>query len=167
MLYRILLFFIVFALAACNKEEEALWLAERDQIRLFLQNEGIVPLSSDTTYGYYEDSTAGYFYHITQPGDPTLAKPNARSKVEMHYIAKLLDGTVISETYTSGLTNHITLSDAVPGLQLALLRFHIGTKARIILPSRLGYGEAGLSPDIPANSILIFEVEIIEIHPHF
>lgn len=143
---------------ACNKKSEALWLAEREQIRLYFQQEGIS--------NYTENEDAGYFYHITQVGDSSLAQADINSKVELKYASWLLDGSLIDDTYANSSTL-LTLSSAIPGLQLVLPNLHIGTKARIVLPSRLGYGTAGLSPLIPANSILRIDVEIIEIHPHF
>jgi FKBP-type peptidyl-prolyl cis-trans isomerase len=145
-------------LTACNKKSETLLLAERAQIRAYFEQEGIS--------NYIEDNDAGYFYHITENGDSTLDRANIASKVELKYESWLLEGTLIDDTYANTSTI-LTLSSSIPGLQLVLPNFYIGTKARVVLPSRLGYGEAGLSPLIPSNSILMIDVEIIEIHPHF
>ena len=135
------------------------WNAERVQIRQYLQDEGI--------NDYMEDFTSGYFYHIIESGDSTRDQPSIRRTVEMHYKITLLDGTLVENTFQQATAERIQLSNAIAGLKLVLPNFFIGTKAKIFLPSRLGYGETGLAPSIPANSILIIEVEILEIHPHF
>ena len=73
---------------ACNKKSEALWLAEREQIRLYFQQEGI----SD----YTENEDAGYFYHITQVGDSSLAQADINSKVDFSDISSI--GKILLKT---------------------------------------------------------------------
>lgn len=49
----------------------------------------------------------------------------------------------------------------VKGLEAGLLKMNIGDKGRILIPSALGYGEAGYSTIVPPDADLIFDIEII------
>jgi len=89
------------------------------------------------------------------------------ASVEVNYRAKFLDGTVFKDTYADGQPDTLALQNAIYGLQLAFQRLHIGTKICLIFPSRLGYGTEGFAPTIPPNSILLFEIDFIQGHPHF
>ena len=52
---------------------------------------------------------------------------------------------------------------AIPGFEYAVSLMRVGEKATVIFPSRLGYGPSNDNPRIPANSSLIFELELFEV----
>src|SRR5262245_9888599 len=45
----------------------------------------------------------------------------------------------------------------VPGMR-------VGGKRTLIIPSRLGYGSRGSSPNIPPNSALVFDIELLSLN---
>ena len=51
----------------------------------------------------------------------------------------------------------------IEGWQELLTNMKVGMKVKAWIPSELGYGEAGAPPAIPGNSLLIFEVELLEV----
>ena len=53
----------------------------------------------------------------------------------------------------------------IEGWQDLLLAMNVGEKVRAWIPSALAYGEAGAPPSIPPNSLLIFEVELLQVFP--
>ena len=53
-------------------------------------------------------------------------------------------------------------SPMIPGFREALNMMKVGERLRIFVPPHLGYGEAGMRGVIPPNSILIFDLEIVE-----
>lgn len=157
--------FLIFSsfFCSCDRRNDALWEEEKIQIRAYLQSIGITD--------YTEDPESGYFYYLSDTDSVSNGRPNVNSEIEVLYTAKLFDGTVFYES-DPAYPDFIYLSDAIPGWQLALPNFQIGAKGTIIIPSRLGYGEDGLTDEygdviVPPNSILIFDLQLVEIHPHF
>jgi FKBP-type peptidyl-prolyl cis-trans isomerase len=49
----------------------------------------------------------------------------------------------------------------VPGFNEALMLLKKGGKGTFVIPSALGYGAQGAAPRIPANAILVFELEVL------
>ena len=84
---------------------------------------------------------------------------SANNTVYMKYKAYLLDGTVFDENKTG---TNITLPNTIKGWQEGIPKFKVGGKGKLFIPSKLGYG-TDATGKIPANSVLIFEVEVIEI----
>jgi len=53
----------------------------------------------------------------------------------------------------------------IPGWDEAVITMKVGGKRRLVLPPALGYGTAGQPPTIPANSTLVFVVEMLGVTP--
>lgn len=123
-------------------------------------------------------STAeGLFYVIEKNG--TGRKPNKGESISVNYTVRLLDGTFIdssdevlsrengkfSSRRTYGPYKFFLGTRAViPGWDLGFALFSKGTKAKLLVPSELAYGESPRSGSgIPPNAVLVFEVELVEI----
>ena len=89
-------------------------------------------------------------------------KPAATDVVRVHYKGTLLDGTVFDSSYDRGQPAEFGLNQVIPGWAEGVALMPVGSKYMFWIPSDLGYGEAGGGP-IPPNSMLTFEVELIEI----
>jgi len=112
-----------------------------------------------------EDKESNLFYSVySESGDSISPIRDNNIIVEVKYKAYLLDGTVIYDT--GNLSNKVELDKSIYGWQLALPKMNIQDKMLLFLPSRLAYGEEGLD-NIPPNSVLVFDLELIEIFPHF
>ncbi|MFN9955636.1 MAG: FKBP-type peptidyl-prolyl cis-trans isomerase, partial [bacterium] len=72
----------------------------------------------------------------------------------------LLDGTIFDQT-TGNQTATFPLANLIPGWQEGIPLLQKGGKGTFLLPSALGYGPNPVGP-IPANSVLIFEIELID-----
>jgi FKBP-type peptidyl-prolyl cis-trans isomerase len=103
------------------------------------------------------EDPSGMRYAVTHEG--TGAKPCLESTITFKYKGMLLDGSVFDEN-TTGLT--YPLKQLILGWQIVLPKLQAGTKATLYIPSGYGYGPNEL-PGIPANSNLIFEIELVSV----
>jgi len=85
------------------------------------------------------------------------------SVVEVHYILSLIDGTLIQNSYEMGQPIKFTVGkqEVIPAWEEALQLMKVGEKAKLIIPSKIGYGAKGIGQMIPPYATLIFEIEII------
>ena len=86
------------------------------------------------------------------------------TKVKVHYIGLLEDGSEFDNSYKRGepITFQIGTRQVIQGWEIGLLGMKIGGKRKILIPSELGYGSRGAGDKIPPNSKLIFEIEIVD-----
>ncbi len=99
---------------------------------------------------------------IKQGGGPT---PTLESVVMAHYRGTRIDGSEFDGNDPQGEPTIFPLGGVVPGWQEALQKMAVGAKWRIWLPPELAYGEGGSPPAIEPNEVLIFEIELVGIHP--
>lgn len=102
----------------------------------------------------------GIQYEIIEEG--TGEYPQNGETVKVHYIGKLQDGSEFDNSYKRGQPLDLSLNSVIKGWQLALPLMREGSKYRLFIPPSLGYG-ARNNGSIPANSILIFDIELINI----
>lgn len=107
-------------------------------------------------------TASGLQYEVVTQG--TGPKPKADDVVKVHYRGKLLDGTTFDSSYDRNEPAQFQLNQVVPGWTEALQLMPVGSKYKLWIPAKLGYGEAGTpGGPIPPNSTLSFEVELLEI----
>ena len=103
---------------------------------------------------------SGIQYQVLKAG--TGAQPNAKSTVTTHYHGTLLDGTVFDSSIDRGEPISFNLSGVIKGWQEIIPMMKTGGKWRVYIPSYLAYGNRKRAK-IPANSLLIFEIELISV----
>jgi FKBP-type peptidyl-prolyl cis-trans isomerase len=103
---------------------------------------------------------SGLQYEVLTQGSG--AKPKSSDVVKVHYQGTLIDGTVFDSSIQRGEPAVFQLDQVIPGWTEALQLMPVGSKYRLTLPPELAYGEQGAGP-IPANSVLVFEVELLSI----
>jgi FKBP-type peptidyl-prolyl cis-trans isomerase FkpA len=114
----------------------------------------------------------GAYVEITQAGTGAMLDSNVFVKIM--YTGKTLDGKMFdsnidpskghTEPLMVNLTNDQSLGNGViPGMVDALRTMQKGTKGKMYIPSGLGYGARAASADLPANSNLVFEVEVLDV----
>lgn len=89
-------------------------------------------------------------------------KPAAEDTVTVHYSGTLVDGTVFDSSIERGEPATFPLNQVIPGWTEGVQLMPVGAKYKLVIPSELGYGEAGAGT-IPGNAVLIFEVELLDI----
>jgi peptidylprolyl isomerase/FKBP-type peptidyl-prolyl cis-trans isomerase FkpA/FKBP-type peptidyl-prolyl cis-trans isomerase FklB len=95
----------------------------------------------------------------------TGIKPKATDKVQVHYVGTLLNGTEFDNSVKRGAPMEFAVTSVIEGWQDLLLEMKVGEKVKAWIPSALAYGEAGAPPSIPPNSLLVFEVELLQVFP--
>lgn len=86
--------------------------------------------------------------------------------VRVQYIGRLVDGQQFDTSCQPGRTPfEFTLGagQVIPGWESGIVGMRVGGQRRLIIPAHLAYGERSPSPEIPPNSALIFDVELLEI----
>ena len=91
------------------------------------------------------------------------AQPKATDVVTVHYEGKLIDGTVFDSSIQRGSPIDLPVSGVIPGWVEGLQLMHVGEKYKLYIPSELAYGAQSPSPAIPANSVLVFDLELLAI----
>lgn len=89
-------------------------------------------------------------------------KPKATDRVSTNYRGTLTDGTEFDSSYKGGEPVEFGVGEVIPGWTMALTNMPVGSKWQVFIPSDLAYGPRGQGP-IPANSVLIFEMELLAI----
>ena len=106
-----------------------------------------------------EVGDTGLFYVVSNEGDGEF--PNIDNDVTVHYHGTFLDGSVFDSSVARGEPANFPLSGVIVGWQLGIPKFSRGGSGKLIIPSDLAYGPRGTN-GIPGNSVLIFDVELID-----
>lgn len=103
-------------------------------------------------------TASGLQYKVLEAGEG--GKPTDADVALISYKGTLRDGTVFDENNRAPLP----VAQVVPGFSEGLKQMQKGGKYRLWIKPELGYGERQTGP-IPANSLLVFDVELIEFLP--
>lgn len=130
--------------AAARLAENDAYLAENGE------RDGVVTTDSGLQYEIVSESGSGN-------------SPAASDTVRVHYTGTLTDGTVFDSSVERGTPATFPVNGVIPGWVEGLQLMEVGDKYNFTIPAELAYGEQSPSPAIPANSVLLFEVELLEI----
>ena len=117
-------------------------------------------LASNKNKKGVKTTKSGLQYKIITKGKGP--KPSPTQKVKVHYKGTLTDGTVFDSSYERGQPAEFPVNGVIKGWQEALTLMPVGSKWQLTIPSDLAYGPRG-NPRIPAHSVLLFDVELLEI----
>ena len=107
-------------------------------------------------------TASGLQYKVLTEG--TGATPSDSDIVKVHYTGTLLDGTKFDSSVDRGQPLEFPINAVIPGWTEMLKLMKVGEKVTAWIPSDLAYGPFGRPPQIPGNSMLIFEMELIDTH---
>ncbi len=109
-----------------------------------------------------KETPTGLQYRILKEG--TGSSPSSTDKVKVHYVGKLLDGTVFDSSVERGEPSEFGLNQVIRGWTEGLQLMKPGAKYEFFIHPKIAYGSRP-RPKIPGNSLLIFEVELLDILP--
>ena len=109
----------------------------------------------------FDETNSGLRYKVIQKGDGKKAQKG--NMVSVHYKGQLADGTVFDSSYKRNqpLDFQVGVGQVIPGWDEGICLLNVGDKARLVIPSDLGYGAAGAGGVIPPDATLIFDVELM------
>jgi FKBP-type peptidyl-prolyl cis-trans isomerase len=107
-------------------------------------------------------TASGLQMQIVEEGKGKM--PTEKDTVKAHYKGALIDGKVFDSSYDRGQPAEFPVNQVIKGWTEALTSMKVGTKAKLFIPPELGYGPND-RPGIPANSVLVFDVELLDIVP--
>ncbi|MEW5740488.1 MAG: FKBP-type peptidyl-prolyl cis-trans isomerase [Myxococcota bacterium] len=104
----------------------------------------------------------GVEVRVLRPGDGDAAKKG--DKITVHFVGTLTDGGVFDSSRARGQPFQFWVGEGqvVEGLDQGLLGVKEGELRVLTIPAKLGYGMEA-RPKIPANSTLVFEVELLDV----
>lgn len=150
MRYLSLILIVMLAIVSCKKDDTATQADTDEQIiKDYLANNSLEATRHES----------GIYYNIVKEGGGS--HPNVSNTIIIKYKGQLIDGTVFDESGNSSAT--FPLSSLIRGWQFGVPLLKPGGKGIFYIPSALGYGPNGTA-NIPANSVLIFEIELIDFY---
>lgn len=105
-------------------------------------------------------TASGLQYLVVKEG--TGPKPTKDDVVKCHYVGTLTNGEKFDSSVDRGQPAEFPVGGVIPGWTEALQLMSTGSKYKLFIPPDLAYGPQG-RPGIPPNSVLVFEVELLEI----
>jgi FKBP-type peptidyl-prolyl cis-trans isomerase FkpA len=147
------IFFLAIVMVSSCKKEESQDVVDEKLIQEYLLNNNITN-EIKTEFGVY--------YLIDSIGDGSGLYPNSSSTVRVHYRGYLLDGSEFDPGNFDDAAINFKLSQVIAGWQIGMRFFERGSKGRLIIPSRYGYGPSPRA-NIPANSVLVFDIDLVNV----
>jgi FKBP-type peptidyl-prolyl cis-trans isomerase len=114
---------------------------------------------------------SGLQYEVIKEGAGTRGegiRPVGEDSVTCHYAGSLINGVEFESSYKSGQPITFALYGVIPGWTEGLQYMTVGSKYKFFIPYQLGYGTQGNGRQIPGGSVLIFEIELLDVkklHP--
>jgi FKBP-type peptidyl-prolyl cis-trans isomerase FkpA len=146
-----------FILSSCMKDKTSEYEAmEQQQINEYLED------NPDLTFTLKE---SGLYYMETQAGTGALAEKHDTAYVI--YTGKFLNGSVFDSNTGAGKDSLIFPVDEgymILGFDEAITYMNQGAKAKVLVPSKLGYGPTGYY-FIPGWTPLYYEVHLAKLVP--
>lgn len=127
------------------------------------KNEGAKFLAENGKKKNIKTTASGLQYEVLREGKKDGKSPKETSKVKVHYVGLLLNGTKFDSSYDNGEPIEFELNRVIRGWTEGLQLMKEGAKYKFFIPSELAYGERGSGRAIGPNETLVFEVELIEV----
>ena len=107
-----------------------------------------------------KETPTGLQYRVLQEGDGE--SPRNTDRVKVHYVGRLMDGTEFDSSIERGEPSEFGLNQVIRGWTEGLQLMKVGAKYEFFIHPNIAYGSRP-RPKIPGNSMLIFEVELLDV----
>lgn len=123
---------------------------------------GLEFLEKNKTAEGVKTTASGLQYIVEAEG--TGRSPGPNDTVKAHYRGTLITGEQFDSSFDRGQPAEFPVDGVIRGWTEALQLMKVGGKVKLFIPPELGYGPSA-RPGIPANSVLLFDVELIDVIP--
>jgi FKBP-type peptidyl-prolyl cis-trans isomerase len=160
-----LLFFLLVAaglLAACRSRNEV------DNANIQRREDQVIREYLAANNIQAERDASGIYFRVLTPAN-TNERPAAGDTVLVNYTGQALYGKVFDTNRFGTDPIRLPLSGTIPGWQVMLPQMQQGERREVYIPSTLAYGSAGSTDrntgrlTIPPNTILVFDIELVNI----
>ena len=113
----------------------------------------------------FTTTDSGLQYLVFEEGDGPFPEPG--QVVSVHYTGYLTNGTTFDSSHDRGQPFGFPLGtgSVIAGWDEGIANLPVGSKARLIIPPELGYGDSGAGATIPPGATLVFDVDLVDILP--
>lgn len=109
---------------------------------------------------------SGLQYRRVGAANPSGDRPGATDTVRVHYRGTFIDGRPFDSSYDAGEPIEFPLNRVIAGWTEGVQLMREGETFEFVIPAALAYGDRWIGGDlIPPNSVLIFQVELLEVNP--
>lgn len=153
------------AVQALQQKQQAAMLEQQAERQAEIEEtkaEGAAFLADNAKKDSIVVTDSGLQYEILSQTDEGES-PTAEDTVRVHYHGTLMDGTVFDSSVEREEPIEFPLSGVISGWTEGVQLMTEGDKYKFYIPSDLAYGDRSPSRSIPAGSMLIFEVELLDV----
>ena len=122
--------------------------------------EGLAFLEKNKTKPGVKTTASGLQYEVITEGSG--AKPGPTDSVTCHYRGTFINGAGFDNSYDRGQPITFSLNGVIPGWTEGLQLMSAGSKYKLYVPYTLGYGVSDYM-SIPGGSVLLFEIELLDV----
>jgi FKBP-type peptidyl-prolyl cis-trans isomerase len=148
---RVFVISILFFLAGCVQDSPNV--KQISNLKFFVENQGFEGINV---------IEKGLHYAVLESGDSSTESPQLSDTITAHFHGTLTDGTVFWSSVESNEPLTVRLSGLIEGCQKVISLMKKNDKWRVYIDPSMAYGDEG-RPGIPSNSILIFDIELLDI----
>ena len=142
---------VLLFLVGCN--QDSLNIKQIGNMQFFIDNE---------SKGGINVVESGLQYSILSSGDQSSKSPELTDTITAHFHGTLTDGSVFWSSVEANEPLQVQLSGLIIGCQKIISLMKVNDKWRVYIDPSMAYGDEG-RPGIPSNSILIFDIELLDI----
>ena len=142
---------VLLFLVWCN--QDSLNIQQIGNMQFFIDNE---------SKGGINVVESGLQYSILSSGDQSSKSPELTDTITAHFHGTLTDGSVFWSSVEANEPLQVQLSGLIIGCQKIISLMKVNDKWRVYIDPSMAYGDEG-RPGIPSNSILIFDIELLDI----
>lgn len=127
------------------------------------------PADMPTEKSALKTTESGIRYQIITPAAETAIQPKTGQQVSVQYTGWLNDNDQPGKKFDSSYDRNqpftfvVGRGQVIKGWDESVLSMKVGEKRRVILPPELAYGSRAVGNIIPANSTLIFDIEVLDV----